>query len=180
MKVRIQHIFENLTKNGLWLVCCLFMVLHNNTIAQVSARATASVRIVEPITISKKSDMNFGNIAVLDQNGTVELSPDGTLNPTGGVSIPTEQGSLSAASFEVQGNGAFTYSITLPEGDLILTHSNGHDKLIVNNFKSYPAGTGQLLAGKQTLCVGATLHVNANQQLGYYQSSNFEVIVNYN
>src|SRR5258705_7180265 len=99
------------------LVClCAILMVANyaTTFAQATASATATATIVAPIAISKTVDMNFGNVAVIAA-GTVVLSPStGNRTKTGGVTLPSTIGTVTAASFDVTGEGAYTYSITLP------------------------------------------------------------------
>lgn len=147
--------------------------------AQASATASATATIVTPIAIGKTADMNFGNVAVIN-SGTVILAPAGTRTSTGGVTLPATNGTVTAASFNVTGEGAYTYSITLPASHTI-THTNTVNEMVVNNFTSAPSGTGALTSGAQVLNVGATLNVGSGQLAGTYSSgSPFSVTVNYN
>src|SRR3954469_12696318 len=83
--------------------------------AQETATATATATIVTPISITKTVDMNFGNVAVQSTTGgTVVLTPAGVRTKTGGVTLPTTNGTVTAASFTVTGTGNYTYAITLP------------------------------------------------------------------
>lgn len=147
---------------------------------QVTASATASATIVTPISISKTVDMNFGNVAVSPVNaGTVVLAPAGTRTLTGGVTLPVVAGTVTAATFKVDGQGNYTYAITLPSTDLTIT--SGSNTMIVNSFTSNPSGTGALSSGTQNVNVGATLNVSAAQPAGTYTSlTPFDVTVNYN
>lgn len=148
--------------------------------AQVTASASASATIVTPISITKTVDMNFGNVAVSTVAGTVVLAPAGSRTITGGVTLPAVTGTVTAATFTVNGEGAYTYAITLPSTDLTIT-STGSNTMIVNSFTSTPSATGTLTAGTQTLRVGATLHVTGSQAAGTYTSATpFDVTVNYN
>ncbi|MDQ0639295.1 hypothetical protein QF042_002860 [Pedobacter sp. W3I1] len=146
--------------------------------AQASATADASATIVTPISISKTADMNFGNVATNGAVGTVVLAPAGTRTSTGGVTVPTTVGTVTAASFTVSGSGAYTYAITLPSSVVI---TSGTDNMTVNTFTSTPATTGTLTAGTQIIKVGATLNLVASQAVGSYTSATpFTVTVNYN
>ncbi len=148
--------------------------------AQATATASSSATIVTPIAISKTVDMNFGNVAVSASTaGTVVLAPAGTRTATGGVTLPVTSGTVAAASFNVTGEGVYTYSITLPSSSL--TIASGSNSMTVNTFTSSPSATGTLTAGSQTLTVGATLNVGAAQPSGTYTSASpFSVTVNYN
>lgn len=148
--------------------------------AQVTESATATATIVAPIAITNTVDMNFGNVAVSGTAGTVILAPASTRTISGEVTLPVNEGTVAAASFTVTGATDYTYDITLPSVDYIITEI-GSATMIVNTFTSDPSGTGVLTAGEQILNVGATLNVGASQATGVYtNATGFEVTVNYN
>lgn len=147
--------------------------------AQVSANATASGTIVTPIAITKTVDLNFGNMAVSATAGTVILAPAGTRTITGGVTLPANIGTVTAAQFEVTGQIGYTYSITLPTTPTEV--ASGGNKMTVNAFTSTPSSTGTLTGGAETIKVGATINVSGSQPAGTYTSATpFTVTVNYN
>ena len=154
--------------------------------------ATASATILRPITITKATDMNFGNVVTSSAAGTVVLLPDGTRSRTAGSTfIPSNPGTVTAAAFTINGEGAATYSVTLPLS-VSLTGGTG-TAMTVATFTSTPgtvAGAGTLngsagtadtasTAGTQTLLVGGTLAVGATQEAGVYKGD-FDVTVAYN
>jgi hypothetical protein len=151
----------------------------SSVFAQASATADASATIVTPISIAKVDDMDFGNVATNGAVGTVTLSPAGVRTFSGGVTLPADNGTVSAASFTVTGSGSYTYAITLPTSVVI---TSGSDNMTVNNFTSTPtAAAGLLSGGTQTINVGATLNLVASQAEGAYTSATpFTVTVNYN
>jgi hypothetical protein len=165
-------------------IAILMVAFAANALAQ-SATATAAATIVTPIAITKTIDMNFGNVASSGALGTVVLAPGSTRTVFGGVTLPAIIGTVTAASFDVTGQGNLTYSITLPAGNTTIT--SGANSMIVNTWTSSPTPSGTLSAGgTQTITVGATLNVAANQAAGAYSSQNaggsgpFTVTVNYN
>jgi hypothetical protein len=162
------------------LAALVMMVSAPGAYAQATASATATATIVTPISITKNVDMNFGNVAVqASSGGTVVLTPASARSVTGGVTLPGVTGTVAAASFTVNGQGAYTYAITLPSSALTIT--SGANTMTVNTFTSTPSATGALTAGTQTLTVGATLNVAAGQASGVYVSGTpFDVTVNYN
>ncbi len=169
---------KNLTK--LLAIALVILSFSTKTSAQSSATATSTATIVTPISITKTVDMNFGNVAVTSTGGTVVLTPAGARSTTGGVTLPATNGTVAAASFNVTGEGTYTYAITLPSS-VTLTRNSGSETMTVNAFTSNPSTTGQLTAGAQTLTVGATLNVSATQAAGTYVSGTpFTVTVNYN
>lgn len=162
-------------------VAMLFFAANAN--AQATATANASATIVSPISISKTTDLNFGNLAVDATGGTVILDPSaaGTRSSAGagGVSFPANTGSVSAATFVVSGQANFTYDINILNSSIEI--SNGSETMTVENF-SKSVNTGLLdNLGTQTVYVGADLLVNGSQTPGVYTSSSpFTVLVNYN
>lgn len=161
------------------LTFCFFGLLcTTSAFAQATASADASATIVTPISISKNSDMNFGNIATNGAVGTVILSPAGGRTPSGGVTLPATAGTVTAASFTVEGSGSYAYSITLP---VSIEITNGTDDMTVDTFTSTPETAGELTAGEQIITIGATLNLVASQTEGTYTSTTpFDVTVNYN
>jgi hypothetical protein len=155
----------------------------NSTFAQASATASVTANIITPITIVKTVDMNFGNVAVsATVAGTTILAPAGTRTTggAGGVTLPANTGTVTAATFTVSGEPTFTYAITLPSSATI-TDASSHT-MTVNSFTSNPSSTGVLSGGgSQTLTVGATLNVLAGQASGSYtNATGVPVTVNYN
>ena len=151
--------------------------------AQATASATATATIVAPIGISKTVDMNFGNIASGATLGTVALSTAGARIPSGGVSLPATTGTVTAASFDVTGEGSYTYAIIIPTTDYTITRQSGSETMTINAFVSNPTvgAGGALTSGAQTLLVGATLNVGVSQAAGTYtNATGFDVTVNYN
>jgi hypothetical protein len=151
--------------------------------AQSTATSSATATIVTPISIVKNIDMNFGNIAVTNNGGNVILAAAGTRTATGGVTLPAVAGTVSAAAFTVSGQSGYTYDITLPSGNIVL--SSGANSMNINTFTSSVGLTAGALStgstGSQSFTVGATINVNANQAAGTYTTSTpFNVTVNYN
>jgi|ERR1700722_516454 hypothetical protein len=168
-------------KNGTKLAVAAFALIafSSSSFAQATATATATATIVTPISIAEVVNMNFGNLAVqTGTGGTCVMTPAGVRSITGGVTMPVINGTVTAASFTVTGQGAYTYAITLPA---TVTLTSGVNTMTATTFTSTPSATGALTAGTQTLNVGATLNVAAAQAAGTYVSGTpFSVTVNYN
>lgn len=159
-----------------------------STFAQANATATATATIITPISIiNAGTNMSFGNVAVqAGTGGTVILAPAATRTTggAGGVTLPTPNGTVTAALFTVNGQGTNTFAITLPVDGTVLI-GDGTNTMAVNSFTSTPAATGTLVGGTLPLSVGATLIVPAGQAAGTYISGGngsgpFTVTVNYN
>jgi Domain of unknown function (DUF4402) len=166
--------------NKLLIIAIVLIGFTVNSFAQATANATATATIISAITIAKVTDMNFGNASV-SSVGTVLLATNGTRTVTGGVTLPSVAGTVSAASFNVTGQGTSTYSISLPVSAHTITRTSGAETMTVSGFVSSPSGTGTLVAGAQTINVGAVLGVAAGQVAGVYtNATGFNVTVNYN
>ncbi len=145
--------------------------------AQATANFTASVTIIQPIGITNTANMNFANLDA-KSGGAIILSPDNSRTNQGGVELK-DGNTVSAATFEVTGQAGYTYSISLPNSNHVLT--NGTDDIIIRDFTSSLNDEGSLADGSQTLRVGASLDINPNQTPGNYTSpGGFNVTVNYN
>jgi hypothetical protein len=130
------------------------------------------------ISLTKDADLLFGDLTSGATAGTVRIAPNGNRSRTGGVTLLAS--TFGAASFTVATpSGSRNYSIILP-GSATLT-SGGGFTMTVNTFRSNPSGSGTTNAGThtQTLNVGATLQVGANQKPGTYMGT-FTVTVNQN
>jgi hypothetical protein len=165
-------------KNITLLAILAFAVFSIDATAQSTANATATATIVNPISIAKDVDMNFGNIASNGSVGTVVLGTDGARVAGAGVTIPA--GSLStAAKFTVTGEGAYAYDLTLPSTITISNNDTTPASMVVNGFTSN--STKKLTGGTEVFFVGATLNLSASQAAGIYtNSTGFDVTVNYN
>ena len=154
----------------------------SSSFAQATATASASATIITPITIVKNVDMNFGNVAVsASLSGTVVLAPAGTriTGGAGGVTLPSNTGTVAGADFTVSGQASYTYAITLPT---TATLTDGTNNMTLAAFTSFPSATGVLsTGGNQDLKVGATLNVAAAQAANVYTNATaVPVTVNYN
>ena len=161
---------------GLLMVISVNQSVNAQT-ASSTATATATANIVQPITINKLVDLDFGDIAAGPAIGTVTIDPVTlTRSAVGGVIlIATNDG--HEANFEITGQALATFSIVLPSSIII---SSGSDDMTVNNFVSDLGLTSALDAlGEATLNVGADLQVGINQAPGLYTGT-FDVTVAYN
>ena len=155
-----------------------------NAQSVTSSAANATATILVPITISKQSDLSFGNIAPSSSSvGTVELSPAASPTRTPvGATLPATTGTISAASFKVDGVAGYTFGLQLPG---TITLLSGTDQMTIDSWKtSFAVGSqliGTLTGGTNTFYVGGTLHMIANQPSGNYSNStDLKITVNYN
>jgi hypothetical protein len=129
--------------------------------------ANVSANITGGIAGTASTGLSFGDVSPGTSPGSVTVDISGFRTSVGGVSLGMSR-PASPAIFQVTGIPSYTYSITSPTS-LSLTDGSGN-YMTVNNFTSSPSGSGGLLdaGGSQTLTVGGTLHVDANQPGGSY------------
>lgn len=157
------------------------IILAPATVAQAqsstdAATATSNATVVTAIAITNTGDLDFGKIVSGPTVGTVVMSTAGSRSATGGAQLGNA-GSASAAAFSVTGETDATYSITLPAS---ATLSDGAtNEMVLDTFTSDPSATGTLAGGSETVNVGGTLNVGADQVSGAYTAT-FDVTVAYN
>ena len=155
--------------------------------AQSSATntANATATVVRPITVSSSTDLAFGNVVPSGSIGTLTVAASATPAPVaaGGVTQPgTQAGTITAAVFDVAGEGSLTYSITLPGAAATINGPSAATMTVDTFTSSIASGTlsGSLgSAGTQSFYVGGKLHVGINQTAGNYTGT-FSVTVAYN
>jgi len=165
-------------KGKIFILIISTLLLTINTLCQSTAIGRISAEIIEPIIITKNTDMDFGAIESNINGGDIELTPQGIRNTTESIKL-SDKRTVSNASFKIMGQPKYNYSITLPNNANLNNNSN---QLIVDSFTSYPSGTGTIDDnGNGTINIGATLHMNPNQSVGIYSNDNgLIVVVNYN
>jgi hypothetical protein len=148
--------------------------------ASSSATAKSLARIVAPIAITKNTDMNFGIVAASGQAGTVILVTGSTTTTTGNVTLPaTNPGTITAAAFTVTGEEDYVYSIEHPVS-IVLSDDSEND-MTVSSINNSIGIQGTLVGSTQTILLGGTLEVGANQVPNLYKNeSDLTVTVNYN
>jgi hypothetical protein len=159
----------------------LSIVFSTQCIAQASASAVVNtvVRVVEPITIRKSLDLNFGNVLSGYNPGSLTLSPDGTRTANGLQISNAVQGEASPAQAIVT-HGDHNYSITLPDSFTLYNQGNPNQTILINQFRVAPSINSEM-EGADILKIGATLNLEANQVPGIYTNpSGFNVTVTYN
>lgn len=138
---------------------------------QKSATATAKGVVLEPLTLTWVSDLDFGTVAGSAAAGTVSVDPDSALRAaTGGVTLVPS--AFSRARFDGLGQAAQTVGLTLtpPAGNVLV--GPGGATVSVNSMTIDAAGTTRVLGGSGafTVYVGGTFGIAANQANGTYQA----------
>ena len=177
-----------------FLLTILAIIGHIVSVRAQSAptiNSTASAQLIEAITLSETTSLNFGTIVLKStEGGTVVLSSNSnTRNYTGGLTGggPGNQNATNA-TFEVNGASLATYAVTLPAA-ITLTHTSTETgintmeitamKARFNDAESDSLTSTIASEGKDSFSLGATLTVQENQIFGQY-SGQYEVSVDYN
>ena len=186
-----------LRRSGLLLRCalgagsCLALALVAvPAAAQNSTAMTAKTEIVQPLSVVKQADLDFGKVAETGA-GTVVLAPTETptCTVTGGVA---HYGICQPAVFEGYGQSGRTVRIKLPpSGTVTITNPGGATMQITNmvldgspELVSVGSGNGfrryriDSSDGLFDFRVGGTLNVAGGQAAGVY-SATFSVEVAY-
>jgi hypothetical protein len=135
--------------------------------------ATASATVMEPIAVNKAADLSFGRFGI-GAGGTITISTSGVRTTSGVVPSP-DAGAMTAAKFVVTGTSDATYSITYGGTDS-LSRASGSETMMLTKFSDLTAANstagnatiGTLTVGTQSIYVGGTLAVAANQAPGNY------------
>jgi hypothetical protein len=144
---------------------------------EATEKAQARVALIYPLTVTKKSDMDFGYLAAVGA-GTAVLEPNSnSLSTTGGVSALG--GDPTSAVFIGASQSASVVNIKVPNQPITLTRVGGTETMRVDNF-TLQGQDKRTLAKMSTFefRVGGTLRVNAYQTEGFY-SGTFDVTVHY-
>lgn len=141
--------------------------------------ANAGANIITPISIVKVKDINFGDLVPsLSTAVTVVMNQSGTITSDAQYFLANSSTSRTAASFTISGKADHAYKINCPATiDLV---GPGEAKMTLT-FDASLAIDGTpltLTGGTQTLNLGGSLALAANQTAGAY-SKEFNVTVAY-
>jgi hypothetical protein len=146
--------------------------------ASDTATATGSATIIQPISASAPSNLAFGTI-VKPSSGTATVSVDASGSRTVSGGAATVGGGVTAASFNVVGEGGSAYSVSVPSS---FTMTSGSNTLVVTTVNN--AGGGGTLSGSigstqtATFGVGGAFNLSSSTVSGAY-SGNIVVTASY-
>ena len=147
--------------------------------AAATATATATAEILQSLTVTADSALDFGQIAA-NTGGTVTVHGDSTVSQTGSL---IWAGTRAPAGFTVTGSKGASVIVTLPTAASTLYLggvTTSPNKMTLDSFDVDPVGGMQLDAttGKANFNVGGRLTVGSAQAAGVYSGS-FVVSVEY-
>jgi hypothetical protein len=148
---------------------------------QASATAEARGVVVQPLTLAKVQDLDFGTVVGSAVSGTVDIDPDsGARTVSGGVTgVPSYPG--DRALFQGAGTSGQDVLLTLSPPAVLVSQSNPADLIVVNSMTldNGNATTRTIdVTGIFTVGVGGNFAIAANQPAALY-SANFDLTADY-
>ena len=148
-----------------------------------AASATAEARgvVVQPLSLAKTADLDFGTVVGSAVAGTVDIDPDtGARATTGGVTgVPSYPG--GRGTFQGAGTAGQDVILTLNAPTLLISQSNPLDTITVNSM-TLDSGNSTTrtigLTGIFDVGVGGNFGIAANQPAALY-SANFDLTADY-
>lgn len=151
-----------------------------------SDTASASALIIQPLTVTKDRDMQFGTL-VKPRTGSakVTIANDGTRTLGTGIASPASSATPTSAKFTITGEGAQAMTVSVPASFNLV---NGSDTLAVttsNDGSVASTGTTKTLSGtlgsegSYTVQVGGEFTLASTTATGTYTGS-FTVTAAYN
>lgn len=145
---------------------------------QVSGQAQA--RVIEPVGIQAVQDLRFGAFASPATASTMTIAPDGSATATGDVvnsynAVAQPPSGRGNAHFAVFGDPNRRYIVFRPNRTTI---SNGTSTMTVRRYRTDTTVNRFNSSGVDDLRIGATLDIDANQEVGQYTGT-FDVTVLY-
>lgn len=153
--------------------------------ASDSESTTSSVRIIQPIALTKVNNLAFGTV-VRPASGsstiTISTSSD-TPTVDSGTAVLVAGGTRTRASYTVTGEGAQTVAITVPASVVMTDGSNNITVTLTpeatTDTLSGTLGTTGGFSGDGTLYVGGSFSISNTTVSGNY-SGTFSTTVAYN
>jgi Domain of unknown function (DUF4402) len=145
------------------MVACAPLSADQNS---ATGTAAASANVMSGVTLSKTTDLNFGDVISGAAAGTVVVDTAGARTSGGSASLGSGA-AVAAASFDVNKTGVGNphFSVSLP---VSATITSGAATMTVDSFVHNATAVPPYEKVPFTLNVGATLHVGANQPNGTY------------
>jgi Mat/Ecp fimbriae major subunit len=134
-----------------------------------TATATAKAQILQQLTVTKNTDLDYATIVTGAAASTVIVTPAGAR--TCGVGLVCT-GTATAASFGVVGTIGQVATVSVPATVTLTSGANSMSSTLVSSTAL------MTLAATNNFQVGGTLAVGASQADGAY-AGNFTVTVNY-
>jgi hypothetical protein len=141
----------------------ILSVLSSRVLCQVSivSEAQVSATIVEPGSMAKTINTDFGNVAII-LSAFVKMAPIGIKSTKGGIVLPVSSGTFTAAIYDFTGTTGLTYTVSYPKSPIII--KTGTNTMQVASFTSDPArnSSSDMIAGVFVSVTPSNVTVNYN------------------
>lgn len=145
--------------------------------APVSVTATAEARglVLQPLTLTKSDDLDFGTVLASTVFGQVTINADtGNRTSSGGVTqVASNAGQRALFTGAGTAGQLVTLTLSPPTSNLLVSTTNSADTILVSalvldngNANSLTIGLG----GTFQVGVGGTFDIAANQPNGFYKA----------
>jgi hypothetical protein len=146
------------------ILCFLILIISGRLTdgyAQTTCFPTAGATIVNPVSISKNVNSEFGNVAVI-VTGTVEIAPVEKSTVRGSIVLPASSGTFTAAMYYFTGSEGYAFTVSSPPKPLVV--KNGKKEMHVQSFDSSPIQneSAGMIAGVYISVSPARVTVNYN------------------
>ena len=153
--------------------------------AAVSASATAEARglVLQPLTLTKVNDLDFGTVLASTLFGQVTINADtGNRTSSGGVTqVASNNGQRGLFAGAGTAGQLVTLTLSPPTGNVLVSTTNPADTISISNFVLGNANATSLAidaTGAFQVGVGGTFDIAASQPNGFYKA-NFNLTANY-
>lgn len=146
---------------------------------QASAQAEARGLVLQPLTLSRVDDLDFGTVAGSAVAGTVTVNSDTGIRSVGG-GVTAVPSTYQRARFDGYGQPSQVVQLTLnpPVGGLLMSGTNSItvNSMTLDNANNTTRTIGA--GGNFTVYVGGSFGIAANQPNGLY-AANFDLTADY-
>jgi hypothetical protein len=144
-----------------------------------STSATGSISIVTPLTLTKTSDLSFGQILRPTATGTVTISTAGARTLGGGATAGSATATGGRAAFVISGEGGLAMNLSI--GTLAMVGGGATIPVTLSPAAGSSSISLSSTTGAQvmTLGIGGVISLASGQAAANYTGT-FTVSVNYN
>lgn len=148
--------------------------------ASASAQGQARGVVLQPLTLTKNSDLDFGTVISTAAAGTVSIDADNGNRLTGGGVTGVANWPGGRGLFTGNGTANQIVNLTLASPAVLVSTSNPVDTVTVDAMVLDSGGSSRTIGatGVFQVGVGGTFGIAANQPNGTYQA-NFTLTANY-
>lgn len=147
-------------------------------VAAASKSSQARVTISQPVTMTKKADLLFGDFATGTTDSIFRIDPrSAVLSQQNGDAVSLG-GTQTLAAVEVTGTALTRVQISTGDASILIRRVGGRQTMRIDRFRFDRRLKNLDAAGEQSFNIGGQLRVGANQRAGTYRGT-FNVSIDY-